>query len=95
MQDFWSLGILGMIMKYNEVFLGIKYRVKNQKHSYDGGPMFFLQKAFSTKTFAYLSAILLCFYGIEIFMFRVMLCSLNVVFNIFFRFPKFWVQKQR
>ena len=78
----WVGGILGMIMKYNEVFLGIKYRVKNQKHSYDGGPMFFLQKAFSTKTFAYLSAILLCFYGIEIFMFRVMIDSLSSNWNI-------------
>ena len=31
----------GTLVKYSEIFLGIKYRVQNEQNSYDGGPITF------------------------------------------------------
>lgn len=42
----WIAGFLGMLLKYSEVYLGMIHRVKNANGGYDGGPMFFLKKAF-------------------------------------------------
>jgi AGCS family alanine or glycine:cation symporter len=36
----WIAAFLGMIIKYAEVYLGIKFRLENDAGSYDGGPMF-------------------------------------------------------
>jgi AGCS family alanine or glycine:cation symporter len=68
----WIASFCGMLMKYCEIYLGVKYRVPNSKGGYDGGPMFYLQKAFKGlfgKFMASLSAFLLCIYSIEIFQF--------------------------
>ncbi len=66
----WLASFIGMIIKYSEIYLGIKYRVKT-KHGYDGGPMYFLQAAFKgsrinlDKILPYFVCILLCIYGAE------------------------------
>lgn len=65
----WVTGLLGMMLKYAEVYLGMKTRIKNPHGSYDGGPMYYLQKAFKFKWIASLAAILLCIYGVEVYMF--------------------------
>jgi alanine or glycine:cation symporter, AGCS family len=79
----WVGGFLGMVIKYSEVFLGIKYRVKNSSGGYDGGPMYFLPKAFpKMKWVASLAAFLLCIYGTEVFMFRVMVESVSENWHI-------------
>ncbi|MGE3954487.1 MAG: alanine/glycine:cation symporter family protein [Parachlamydiales bacterium] len=65
----WVTGLLGMILKYSEVYLGVRYRVKNAHGSYDGGPMYFLQRAWSGKWIPKLVCLLLCVYGVEVFMF--------------------------
>ncbi len=69
----WCAAFFGMLIKYSEVYLGIKYRQKNQEGRYDGGPMFFLPKAFPSigKALATLAAVLLCVYGVEIYQFSV------------------------
>ena len=45
----------------------MKHRVKNIEGSYDGGPMYFLPRAFKGKWIAPVICILLCIYGVELF----------------------------
>ena len=40
----WMAAILGMLIKYAEVYLGLKFRVLNGDGGYDGGPMYYLQR---------------------------------------------------
>ncbi|WP_297596546.1 sodium:alanine symporter family protein [uncultured Cetobacterium sp.] len=47
----WVSGILGMSIKYAEIYLGIKYREKNQDGDYQGGPMYYLSKGTKFKFF--------------------------------------------
>jgi AGCS family alanine or glycine:cation symporter len=67
----WIAALLGMIVKYSEVYLGIKYRIKNQDDSYDGGPMYFLQKATSSWWIPRIVCVLLCIYGVDMYLFRI------------------------
>ncbi len=82
----WIGGLFGMLLQYAEVYLGLKYREKNSTHNYNGGPMYYLPAAFSSKTLkkwvAYIAAFLLCVYGTEIFMFNVMADSIVVNWHI-------------
>ena len=73
----WVASFCGMLIKYAEIYLGIKHRVSNAKGGYDGGPMYFLQKAFRGKTFALLSALFLCIYGVEIYQFLIITDTLS------------------
>lgn len=74
----WVGGLAGMLLQYSEVFLGMRYRIKNSSGSYDGGPMYFLPVAFKCRWIASVSAFLLCLYGVELFMFNVMTDSISV-----------------
>lgn len=65
----WITGLLGMLLKYSEVFLGMRYRIRNRAASYDGGPMFYLRRAFGGRWPGIVVSILLCLYGVEVFMF--------------------------
>jgi AGCS family alanine or glycine:cation symporter len=67
----WIAGFAGTLIKYAEIYLGLKHRVKNDRQSYDGGPMFFLQKAFGVKWISVVICVLLCIYGAEIYQFNV------------------------
>ena len=67
----WIAGFGGALIKYSEVYLGLKYRVQNERHGYDGGPMFFLQRAFRSKWIPTFVSLLLCIYGAEIYQFNV------------------------
>ncbi len=78
----WVTAILGMMIKYAEVYLGIKYRVSNAEGGYNGGPMYFLQAAFSWKWIGSLAAFLLCLYGVEIFQFNVIVHSVSFNWGI-------------
>jgi alanine or glycine:cation symporter, AGCS family len=71
----WVTAFLGMTLKYSEVYLGMRYRIRNQSGSYDGGPMYYLPKAYGVKWIATLAAILLCVYGVEIFLFSELTAS--------------------
>lgn len=81
---FWTLiaSSFGMLLKYSEIYLGIKYRVKNESGSFDGGPMYYLQKAFNTKFFAYAATLLICLYGVETYQFLVLVDRIEHSFDL-------------
>ncbi|OGN61909.1 MAG: sodium/alanine symporter protein [Chlamydiae bacterium RIFCSPHIGHO2_12_FULL_49_11] len=68
----WLTAFLGSIIKYSEIYLGIKYRVPNSRGGYDGGPIYFLKAAFKGMWAPTLVAVLLCIYGVEIYQFTVL-----------------------
>lgn len=78
----WMTALLGMVIKYSEVFLGLKYRVPNKHGSYNGGPMYFLQKVYKSKWIMKFICILLCLYGVEIYQFRIVATNLTYNLNI-------------
>lgn len=67
----WVAAIFGMLVKYSEIYLGVKYRVPNQNDSYDGGPMYYLYRVSASGLLSVLFCILMCIYGAEIYVFRV------------------------
>lgn len=73
----WITGLFGMLLKYAEVYIGVQHRVLNDRNSFDGGPMYYLQAAFKNKILAYLVCALLCIYGVEVFMFNVITDSIG------------------
>ena len=40
----WVSGLLGMATKYSEVLLAVKYREKNERGDWVGGPMYYIRK---------------------------------------------------
>jgi AGCS family alanine or glycine:cation symporter len=83
----WVGGLMGMLLQYSEVYLGMKYRIQNEQGSYDGGPMYYLPPAYKNKWIAPLVSFLLCIYAVEIFMFNVMADSISVNWNL----NEYWV----
>lgn len=79
----WCTAIIGMMVKYAEVYVGILYRVKNNTGGYDGGPMYFIKSSIPWGWVANLAALLLCVYGVEILQFSVVVQSIssNLEFN--------------
>ncbi|HEV8051948.1 MAG TPA: alanine:cation symporter family protein, partial [Parachlamydiaceae bacterium] len=69
-------------IKYSEIYLGLKYRVLNERQSYDGGPMYFLKKAFGVKWLSAAICTLLCIYGAEIYQFNVVVETIAYSWNI-------------
>jgi len=79
----WVVAIFGMILKYSEVYLGVKYRKKNQEGQYVGGPMYFLKFAYKKNSWiGSLVAVLLCIYGVEIYQFQVVSETMSINFGI-------------
>lgn len=70
------------MIKYGEVFLGLRYRVPNPKGGYNGGPMYFLQKVFKGAFVPKLVCVLLCIYGVEVYQFNVIVNSMTTNFSI-------------
>ncbi len=79
----WITSIFGMVIKYAEIYLGIKYRTHNARGGFDGGPMYYLEVAFGgNKIIPYLVCIFLCIYGTEVFQFTVLSDTLSKTLNI-------------
>lgn len=78
----WIAGIIGGIVKYCEIFLGFKYRTVNEQGGYDGGPMYFLKKAFGSRVIPLIVAALLCVYGVEIYQFSVITESISTNWQV-------------
>lgn len=79
----WVASLCGMLLKYSETFLGIKYRVYNTKlMRYDGGPMYYLPHAFKSKMLPFIFAFLMCIYGVEVYQFLVLTDRIESTFNI-------------
>ena len=45
----WVAGIIGMITKYGEVLLAVKYREKNEFGEWQGGPMYYIKNGLGSK----------------------------------------------
>jgi len=78
----WLTALAGMLMKYCEIYLGMKYRVDLPCGGYHGGPMYYLRKVPGGKFLAIFASIFLCIYGVEVFIFRVITESFVVNFDI-------------
>lgn len=81
---FWVciVSFLGSIVKYAEMMLALKYR-EPYKHGYDGGPMYFLPRAFPKfKKISILVSILLGIYGVDVYMFTVIKTSFSTNLHI-------------
>ncbi len=78
----WVTALFGMMLKYCEVYLGMKFRVKDGNGGYKGGPMYFLQKVFKTMFVPYIVCVLLCVYGVEVFQFSVVVNSISQNFVV-------------
>lgn len=73
----WMTALAGMIIKYSEVYLGLRYRVPNNKGGYNGGPMYFLTRVFKKSWVPQLICLLLCIYGVEVYQFSVITTSIT------------------
>lgn len=78
----WVTALAGMIVKYAEVYLGIRYRVPNESGGYNGGPMYFLQRVFKSMWIPNIVAILLCIYGVEVYQFSLVTESIVTNLNV-------------
>lgn len=58
----WVCGILGMVTKFSEAVLAVRYRIKNDSGEWIGGPMYMIQQGMGSrwKWLAYLY----CFFGV-------------------------------
>ncbi|MFC2948027.1 alanine/glycine:cation symporter family protein [Virgibacillus sediminis] len=52
----WMVALIGMATKYAEVVLGLKYRQRNEKGEFVGGPMYYIDKGLGWKWLAVLFA---------------------------------------
>jgi alanine or glycine:cation symporter, AGCS family len=79
----WLTALVGMILKYSEVYLGLRYRIPNGQGGYNGGPMYFLTRVFKQTWVPQLVCLLLCVYGVEVYQFSVITNSVttNLGFN--------------
>ena len=53
----WVSALLGMVTKYSEIVLSLKYREKNELGAWVGGPMYYISKGLKQKWLAVLFAI--------------------------------------
>jgi AGCS family alanine or glycine:cation symporter len=54
----WVSGFFGMVTKYAEVVLALKYREKDEKGQYHGGPMYYIRNGLGAKWLAVIFAAL-------------------------------------
>lgn len=78
----WVAAFAGMLIKYAEIYLGVKYRIVNNNGRYIGGPMFYLQSAFKSKKLPIVTAILLCIYGVEVSQFKTITDTFARTYNL-------------
>lgn len=59
----WITGILGIATKYSEVFIGVKYRVKDHSGKMLGGAMYALERGFKNKKLGRVLAVLFALFA--------------------------------
>ena len=59
----WITGILGIATKYSEVFIGVKYRVKDHSGKMLGGAMYALERGFKNKKLGRTLAVLFALFA--------------------------------
>jgi len=57
----WVSALLGMVTKYSEIILSLKYREKNKENQWVGGPMYYIKNGLNIKWLAALFAIFAMF----------------------------------
>ena len=57
----WISALLGMVTKYSEIVLSLKYREKNENNQWVGGPMYYIKNGLKSKWLAGLFAIFAMF----------------------------------
>jgi alanine or glycine:cation symporter, AGCS family len=78
----WIAALFGMIVKYAEIFLSVKFRQNDGKRDYIGGPIIFLKKIAGGEYISKFVAFLLCLYGVEIYLFRIVAYSVSTNWSI-------------
>jgi AGCS family alanine or glycine:cation symporter len=78
----WIAAFAGMIIKYCEIYLGIKFRHANGKNSFNGGPMYYLREAFGAKFIPIILCVMLCIYGVEVSQFKIITDTVCSTFNL-------------
>lgn len=73
----WVAAFFGMLIKYSEVYLGLRFRVANKHNGYDGGPMFYVAKAFDAAWIPGVICVLICIYGAEVYQFNVIVDTIS------------------
>lgn len=76
----WIAAMVGMILKYSEVYLGMRHRVSDGRGGFRGGPMYYLQKVCKSNWIPKTASVLLCIYGVEIYQFSVV--TNNIAINV-------------
>ncbi len=77
----WIGSIAGMLIKYSEIYLAIKYRVHNKQGGYDGGVMYYVKEAFGSKFLSLFIAVVLCIYTAEVYQFTILVDRVHHNFN--------------
>ncbi|UTC24896.1 amino acid carrier protein [Candidatus Comchoanobacter bicostacola] len=72
----WITALIGMTVKYAEVSLSMKSRVIDSKGGYNGGPMYYISHSLAP-ALGTLFAVLLAIYGIEVYMFKVVVQTIS------------------
>jgi alanine or glycine:cation symporter, AGCS family len=67
----WVTAIIGSLIKYSEVYLGMSRRRVTEDGTVRGGPMFFLKDAFGVSWPSTLFCLFICLYSVEIYQFGV------------------------
>ncbi|MDZ4323109.1 MAG: amino acid carrier protein [Alphaproteobacteria bacterium] len=79
----WIAAFSGTLIKYAEIYLGMKFRVDDGRQGHHGGPMIYLQKAFRTRFFSKVIPVIYCaflaIYGVEILQFVTVTNALTAV----------------
>ena len=78
----WVASFCGMLIKYSEIYLGVTHRVSNGSGGFDGGPMYYLKKAYPSGIPSMIAALLLSLYSIEIYQFTVISDTVSYTMNI-------------
>lgn len=73
----WVTAFAGAVVKYGEVYLGMKYRISDGKGGFTGGPMYYMRQVVDKPWMSTIVCILLCVYGVEIFQFSVLTNSIS------------------
>jgi len=79
----WVAAFCGTLIKYAEIYLGMKFRIDDGLGGHHGGPMIYLQKAFQNKILSKVIPVVYCsllaIYGVEISQFVVVTDTLAAV----------------
>jgi AGCS family alanine or glycine:cation symporter len=82
----WVTAIVGMSVKYAEIYLSVKTRTEDESSEYLGGPMYYIESSLS-KFWGIIFAILLSIYGIEVYMFKIVTETVSTSWQL----PQIWV----